>query len=1126
MVKRKKFILIIFFACSIVFAQWPFKKDLEWYRNGPEKEWSQRDHERYFKWRDRIDLKRISGNQDDQILRRQKAILNGNKITTEIWNYGSISSPGNRVTDIVWEGLGYGYEFGPFICAEVEVSSASHQDAYPKVNAQGDPTWYARGIRDGLPSLGGEASPDGTEFYGWEPLAFNDDLSVPYADPLSENIPTSNDLDRNGDGKPDSWPFGWYNENLKDYVWPGALRQGSSNSDLESFFVVDDRNNKEFDYFPFSADSARRGLGIEIECRYYQWANPLAEDIIFLIYKVTNKSSKDLEEVTFGMWGDPHVGGPSNWQDDLSYFDRDLNMVYCWDADNVSDVVGNVPGYFGYKFLESPGQPYDNIDNDNDGMVDESQDNGIDEDGDWNVEKHDVGIDGVPNTGDEGEDDGVPTPGDPFDLRLPGEPNIDWTDLDESDMVGLTGFASPPFTSQNRISNDQFIFENYLTAGVFDTANSVQAGDYIFIYSSGPINLPAGEARRFSIALIVGQDYDDLTLNAITAQDIYKKNYQFAKPPEKPNVTAVPGDEKVTLYWDDIAEYSFDPITETYDFEGYVIYRSTDPSFLDQQTITDANGSRFLFEPLKTVDGASAKFDLINDYFGLSSIEFTGRGVKYNLGENSGLRHVFVDSNNVVNGQTYYYAVVSYDHGDAELVVAPAECSKTITVNPETNEVLLDVNTIAIVPKAPTAGYVASSINDPGVEHIGGKGTGDVVVDIIDNTVLEDENSFQVIFSNEGNQLNYSLLDQKELSDTITVRMGQYSKLSHKNVDSNLFSVSSFNGYLYSEGTDFDLLDSDGQIYVREGGSMTEGQTIVVSYRYFPIRNSVKLAAEEGNPIFDGMTITVQNDALELDNDLISWNEYSANNWTWWVKPFNNLPNNMYPADYEIRWFSSLVSSNFRPGHEHVKANFEVWETTRGFPEKQLPFVILETITTDSLWNPGERIIILQDSAISAASWELTFYEPSAGSDNVPPIEGDVFSIYTNRPFADDIFTFSTTASTESNQVEKENMDNIYVVPNPYVVSSNIESLDLQNPRDRGPRRVYFANLPAMCTIKIYTMAGDLVRTLKHEGSIENGIETWDLTTSDNFPVSFGVYIFHVESENGNESVGRFALIK
>ena len=519
----KRIIIATIFIITSLSAQWPFGKDVEWYIEGPKKSWTKRDHDRYYRWRDRLSASRKAEAADEQILPRQKAILNGNKITTEIWNYGSISSPGNRVTDIVWETLGYGYEFGPFICAKVPLESGHHQDAFYEI-VDGDTNWYANMISDGLTSLGGEVSPDGLEFYGWEPLAWNDDFTVPYGDPVSENIPTSNDLDRDGDGKPDSWPFGWYNSNLKDYVWPGALRQGASNSDLESFFVVDDRTNKEFQYYPFEADSSKRGLGIEIESRYYQWANPLAEDIIFLIYKVTNKSDKDLNDVTFGMWGDPHVGGPSNWQDDLSFFDQNLNMVYCWDADGISDVSGRAPGYFGYKFLESPGQPYDGIDNDDDGMIDERQDNGIDEDGDWNVEKHDVGIDGVPNTGDEGEDDGLPTPGDPFDPRKPGEPNIDWTDLDESDMVGLTGFASPPFTSQNRISNDQFIFENYLTPGVFDSANSVQAGDYIFIYSSGPIDLPKKESRRFSIALIVGQDYDDLTLNAVTAQDIYEKN--------------------------------------------------------------------------------------------------------------------------------------------------------------------------------------------------------------------------------------------------------------------------------------------------------------------------------------------------------------------------------------------------------------------------------------------------------------------------------------------------------------------------------------------------------------------------------------------------------------------------
>ena len=80
-------------------------------------------------------------------------------------------------------------------------------------------------------------------------------------------------------------------------------------------------------------------------------------------------------------------------------------MVYAWDEDNRSDVAGRDPGYFGYIFLESPGNPYDQIDNDGDGIIDESRNNGIDDDGDWDVSKHDVGVDGIPNTGDYGEDD-------------------------------------------------------------------------------------------------------------------------------------------------------------------------------------------------------------------------------------------------------------------------------------------------------------------------------------------------------------------------------------------------------------------------------------------------------------------------------------------------------------------------------------------------------------------------------------------------------------------------------------------------------------------------------------------------------------------------------------------------
>ena len=1096
----------------------------EWYLQGPKKIWSKYDHKKYYDWREGIYRTMAIQNDDPQVLRRQKAIMNGNKITAEIWNYGSISSPGNKVTDIVWEGLGYGYEFGPFICAEVEVTGNTHQDAYWKVSDTGDTTWYARLISDGLTSLGGEVSPDGTEFWGWEPLAWNDDFTIPYADPESDQLPTSNDFDRDGDGKPDSWPAGWYNADLEEYVWPGALRQGSSNSDLEIFFVTDDRTNREFEYYPFPDDSSRKGLGLEIESRYYQWANPLAEDIIFLIYKVTNKSDRDLHEVTFGMWGDPHIGGPANWQDDLSYFDRNINMVYAWDEDGVSDVTGRAPGYFGYKFLESPGQPYDGVDNDNDGMIDESRNNGIDDDNDWDIEKHDVGIDGIPNTGDTGEDDGTPTAGDPFDPREPGEPNFEWTDLDESDMVGLTGFASPPFTSQNRISNDHYVWENHLQAGEFDSANVDQAGDYIFIYSSGPMSLPAGEARRFSIALLVGQDYEDLTLNAVTAQDIYEKNYQFAKPPDKPVVMAVPGDEKVTLYWDAIAETSYDLISESYDFEGYVVYRSIEPSFLDQQTITDANGSKFLFEPLKMATGAPARFDLDNDYSGLSTIPYGDRGVFYNLGSNTGLRHSFIDSNNVINGQTYYYAVVSYDHGDDSLGIAPSECSKTITLNPETNEVILDVNTKQIIPRVPTAGYVPGNINEGFIEHVSGVATGIVSIEVIDPRAIENENMFEISFMD--NPINYSVKDMKTVADELVAKLDQFVRLDYGNIDSASFSLSDINGSnTYELGADYELILQSGKIRAIPGGGLLDGVTYLAAYMYYGVANSNLLNMEESNPVFDGLKIYAQNQNLALDETQMAWSAGSPTNWEPQVKPFNNIDTKMYPADYEVRFFDNIADSSARPGYGYIKAKFQVWETTAGLVPEQRKVIILELPPEDSLWTPGDRAVILQGDETSSTSWEFTFLEPSV--DGIDPNSGDIYYIATTRPFSEeDKYQFITNASLINNEQAINELDNISVVPNPYVVTNVLEPLDRQNPRDRGPRRVYFNHLPKDCTIRIYTITGELVKTLVHHSSMDDGKEFWDLTTDDNFPISYGVYLFHVDAEDLGESIGRFAVIK
>ena len=1113
------FLVFVLFISGL-FADLPFIQNNK-YPNGPRKDWNQRQFNKYYRWIERRSNR--TADSDDQILRRQDAIISGNKITTQIWNYGSISEPGNRVTDIVWEGLGYGYEFGPFICAEVPLASNSHPDAYPKV-VGGDTTWFARIISDGLVT-DPERSPDGSEYWTWEPLAYSDE-GIYFADPNYDKIPTASDIDRDFDGKPDSWAYDWYNANLKEYVWPGDLRQGASNADEEAFFVCDDRNNKEFEYYPFPEDSARKGLGLQIEYRYYQWANPLAEDIIFLIYKITNKSSKDLNEVTFGMWGDPHIGGPSDWSDDLSYFDHDINMVYCWDEDGSASGSANNPGYFGYKFLESPGNPYDQLDNDDDGMVDESRDNGIDDDNDWDPEKDDIGVDGVPNTGDMGEGDGLPTAGDQYDIREPGEPNFEWTDLDESDMVGLTGFSSPAF-SGTTIADDQRVYDDFLQPGVFDSANATQSGDYVFIYSSGPISLPAGETRRFSIALLIGEDYDDLTLNAITSQDIYERNYQFAKPPDKPIITAVPGDERIILYWDHVAEESLDPISEEYDFEGYVIYRSTHPQFLDQQTITDANGSKFLFEPLKMFNGAPARFDLDNDYFGMSSVVYPGRGAYYTLGDNTGLVHSYVDSNNVLNGQTYYYAVVSYDHGSEELQIPPSECSKTITVNPTTNELIIDVNTIRIVPSTPAIGLVRGTIKDNLIEHRAGVTTGKIILDIVDYYSLENENQFEITFRESPTR--YSIKDLMPIEDQVVISIEQYRQLSYQNIDLESVQVYDVNGNIFVIDQDYEILDEMGKIKGIAGGSITEGNTYTVSYLYYPIVNSKAVSLEETNPIVDGIKVTVQDIELALNVENTKWSISSSCSWSPEVIPFNGADQFMYPGAYEVRFFDEIVdtsSTTLHPSFGISRMNFEVWDVTPGrIPMQEEVTIIEEGNNPDSLWSPGDRAIIMDGEPLGG-KWEFTFFLPDSG-DTIPAGAGDIFFIDTHRPFSEsDTLLFTTVASQYDKTVASGKLDSIYVVPNPYVVTNVLEQLDLQNPMDRGPRKIYFTNLPKECTISIYTVSGDLVETLEHNSDIENSQEHWDLTTKDNFPLAYGVYLYHVDAPGIGEKLGRFAVIK
>jgi len=130
---------------------------------------------------------------------------------------------------------------------------------------------------------------------------------------------------------------------------------------------------------------------------------------------------------------------------------------------------------------------------------------------------------------------------------------------------------------------------------------------------------------------------------------------------------------------------------------------------------------------------------------------------------------------------------------------------------------------------------------------------------------------------------------------------------------------------------------------------------------------------------------------------------------------------------------------------------------------------------------------------------------------------GDVFRItpyFVNTPI--DTFTFKTTKKEiVSSQV---NLDDIKVVPNPYIVRNTWEpSADYS--------RLAFTHLPDKCTIRIYTLSGDHLRTLEHDSPKLDGNENWDLLTKNNQKIASGIYIYHVESPYG-EKIGKFAVVR
>jgi hypothetical protein len=100
----------------------------------------------------------------------------------------------------------------------------------------------------------------------------------------------------------------------------------------------------------------------------------------------------------------------------------------------------------------------------------------------------------------------------------------------------------------------------------------------------------------------------------------------------------------------------------------------------------------------------------------------------------------------------------------------------------------------------------------------------------------------------------------------------------------------------------------------------------------------------------------------------------------------------------------------------------------------------------------------------------------------------------------------------------------VWVVPNPYRGTAGWDRPSV--PGDVFGRHVDFFGMPrAKATIRIYTLAGDLVAQVEHDGTHGDGQAPWNLITRNGQDVASGIYLFTVDSRLGHQ-VGRFVIMR
>ena len=895
----------------------------------------------------------------------------------------------------------------------------------------------------------------------------------------------------------------WPTEDVPEVVSnkPGMTTKGTPTSQ-SIFFKCSDTN-----------PDANKGtiLGLEIEVNGFQWSYAPLYDFFILEYQVTNVGGETLEDLFMAFRYDVDVssnetGTASYSADDFVALDQTPDALNPVDHPNRYLSYGfsnaSAPGYIGLRVLDA-------------------------------------------YTGEHPGDSGTKI----------------------------------PFTAHKRItistdpSTDAEMYALISTPGVEPLPANYD--DQRFIQSYGPIeSFAPGDTFNIIIAVAIGEGLAGLQASADWAQKLYDDGYVAPAPPPSPLVTAYPADGQVTLVWESegrwvdagepktIEEY-VDVTDPEKIFEGYRVYRR-DVSY-DEVTGNPVEAWTMLME----FDKPSAT----GNFFTVSHVGKQSDATIENMGDEPFYADFFKSAVYMIkfNASTTFevvnttlWEVMSYDpafDGGGYVVVDPDSFEPYPEGTYRSGALIYFGGLYVQISDGPSGPPVAGDIFRVVSTPSQALGEDAGIKNFYTDTGLTNglEYTYAVTSFDTGNpKTGLTAMESSQIETMVhIVPRAQPAGYREPAVDIEwhgqgsvtvepmVLAPNKVTGHQYKiVWSGAKQIDSGAYITgpgyqppAYEIVNTTTNETVVEQQFFDWYDPEHQEAVETLSPMFDGIVLKLTGADVSYDtpgeNPILDV-KLTAGSVTDWSVDIQS------PGFGENTWPNVWWSTYYRPhtysitftDDTHVKVvDEDTGEEIQFSDQRAEGYAIL----TGSGW---------RDEYVRADTPDFFRIYIRGGyiyirDPNQEISAGDVFTVEMggiSAPRDGDEFLLTTTGETANAADIEADLGKIRVVPNPYFVTNRAV-------RSEGTDKIFFTHLPPRCTIRIYTLVGELVREIEHESIApfnpderlaqgdKGGTASFELLNRYNQALASGVYIYHVEARDetgtvvGNK-IGRFAIIR